>query len=124
MFNFIKQYQTTLIVILVLIALSTAFGAGIKVHSYYVGYQQNIDRTIKDSVDKGMREIQRNNADNLADTQRKLDGLKGNTTIEKIPTIVDRPIYLQYCGDEDGAKVLRDYKEQSNRVRLEGRKFK
>lgn len=96
---------------------SSVFYSGVKVHEYYVGYQQNIERLVQDSIDKSVSQFQRNQAQGLEDTKKLLKDVKTNTVIEKLPVYIDRPVYLNLCGDEDGVNVLEAYKKQSNSIR-------
>lgn len=118
MFSLLKN-KVVLGVIAVVLMYGVSFGFGWKVHSYYVGYQLNIERTVKEQIEEGLTQIQRDNAQSLLETQKKLDGIKSTVVVERIPTIIDRPIYLQRCLDEDGANILRDYKRESNKARFE-----
>lgn len=96
---------------------SSVFYSGVKVHEYYVGYQQNIDRLVQESVDKSVSQFQRNQAQGLEDTKKLLKDAKINTVVEKLPVYIDRPIYFNLCGDEDGVNVLDAYKQKSNSIR-------
>lgn len=121
MINFFIKNKVAIFITAAVMCLMLSFTAGWKVHSYYVGYQQNIENTVKKEVQRGIDDMQRQNAQSLIDTQKKLDNLKSKTIIEKVPQIIDRPIYLQSCIDEDGVKILKQYKEESNKIRQERR---
>lgn len=120
MFSLLKN-KVLLSVVGILLSFALSFSLGWKVHSYYVGYQQNIERVVKDEVKEGLSQIQKDHAQNLLDTQKKLDNIKSNVVVERIPTFIDRPVYLNGCIDEDGAGTLHDFKLESNKAREERR---
>lgn len=95
--------------------MGISFYSGWKVNSYYVGYQQNLEKIVQDSINKSVSDFQRQQAQGLEDTKKLLDGVKTNT-IYKERTIVNKPIYLNGCMDEEGVNLLREYKNESSNI--------
>lgn len=115
--TFFQKYKYLIMFTAFILYTSTVFYSGVKVHEYYVGYQQNIDRLVQESIDKSVSEFQRKQAQGLEDTKNLLKDAKVKTIEKQLPIYIDRPIYLNKCGDEDGINVLEAYKQQSNSIR-------
>ncbi|AFC21610.1 Rz-like spanin [Cronobacter phage vB_CsaM_GAP32] len=115
MWNFIKLNKLPIsIVAFVLYTVLMVFG-GWKVHTYYVGYQQNLEAKVEQVVKDGISTYQRNQAQGLEDTKNLLKDAKTNTIIKE-STIVNRPIYMQQCIDQAGVDLLKQYREDSKNI--------
>ena len=98
--------------ILFLILMSVSFYSGWKVHSYRVGYQQNLEKIVQESIDKSVSEFQKKQAQGLEDTKKLLANAKTNTILKE-NTIVNQPIYMNKCMEQQGVELLEDYKKES-----------
>lgn len=100
----------------ILLAMALCFGGGWASHKHYVGYQQNIERTVKDAVDAGIANMQRDAAKNLLQVQHKIDGLTPGNTVER-NTITLQPIYSNVCVDESGVDHTKKYQKKLSELR-------
>ncbi len=115
MWDFIKLYKLPIsIVAFLLYTVLMVFG-GWKIHTYYDGYQQNLEAKVQQVIDNGISTFQRNQAQGLEDTKNLLDSAKTNTIIKE-KTIVNRPIYMQQCIDQAGVDLLKQYREESKDI--------
>ncbi|QOI71642.1 putative membrane protein [Erwinia phage pEa_SNUABM_47] len=120
MLEFIKLYKWPIGLAAFLLYTVLMLFSGWQVHTYYVGYQQNIEQKIEKIVDNGIRNYQQNQAKGLEDTKSLLDNARVNTIIKE-PTIINRPIYMQQCMDQAGVDLLKQYKLDS-KAAIEGTK--
>lgn len=112
MWNFIKLNKLPIsIVAFFLYTVLMIFG-GWKVHTYYDGYQANLDHKVELIVKEGISTYQRAQAQGLEDQKKLLEGTKTNTIIKE-KTILQQPIYLQQCMDQAGVDLLKEYRKQS-----------
>lgn len=112
MWNFIKLNKLSIsIVAFFLYTVLMIFG-GWKVHTYYDGYQANLDHKVELIVKEGISTYQRAQAQGLEDQKNLLEGAKTNTIIKE-KTILQQPIYLQQCMDQAGVDLLNEYRKQS-----------
>lgn len=115
MWNFIKLDKPVIfIAAFLLYTVLTVFG-GWQMHTYYDGYQQNIEAKVEKIVDEGITRFQRNQAQGLEDTKNLLEQARTNTIIKE-PTIINRPIYMQQCMDQAGVDLLKQYREDSKNI--------
>lgn len=111
MIAFLSKYK---FVILYFLSLGIAFSSGWKVHEYYVGYQQNLEKIVQESIDKGITDYQKKQAQGLEDTKKLLSGVKTNTILkENTNTIINQPIYYERCMNQPGVDILEVYKKES-----------
>ena len=121
MWNFIKLYKLPIsIVAFFLYTVLMIFG-GWKVHTFYNGYQQSLNDKVELVVREGISTYQRTQAQGLEDTKKLLDGARTNTIIKE-PTIINRPIYMQECMDQDGVDLLKQYRNESKNIINGGKK--
>lgn len=104
-------------ILFVLIMGLCAFG-GWKLNTYYTGYKASLDQKIEKQVDQALSDIQKNQAQNLVETQELIKKGSAQIVETKVPVIVERKIYQNICLDQDGVKVLEDLKINS----IQGRK--
>lgn len=120
MLNFFKLYKWPLGLAAFLLFTVLMLFSGWQIRTYYDGYQQNIAEQVQKVVDNGISTFQRNQAQGLEDIKGNLKDVKTNTIVKE-STIVNRPIYMQQCIDQDGVDLLQQYKDDSIKVR-EGKK--
>jgi hypothetical protein len=112
MLNFIKLYKLPIgIVAFFLYTVLTVF-AGWQVHTYYNGYQDSLNQKVEKIVNDGISDYQRKQAQGFEDQKALLAGAATNTIIRE-KTILEKPIYLQKCMDQDGVDELTRYKQES-----------
>lgn len=109
--GFFKSYKLPLLICSFIVYSAIATFVGWKLNTYYTGYQTSIEQRIEKQVDLGLQKIQQQGAKNLKDTQDLIDNKQTQIIKEKVPLIVDRPIYLNSCLDEDGVDVLRKLRD-------------
>lgn len=103
------------IVIFILWTTVSIFG-GWKINTYYQGYQNNLKAEVTQVVKDSINDMQADNARQLASTIQGIKDLDVRVVRES-KTIVERPIYQNQCIDEDGIKLLKDFKDKSNALR-------
>lgn len=112
MWNFIKLYKLPIsIAAFFLYTVLMVFG-GWKVHTYYDGYQANLDQKVELIVKEGISTYQRTQAQGLEDQKDLLASAKTNTIIKE-KTVLQQPIYMQQCMDQAGVDLLKEYRQQS-----------
>lgn len=99
--------------IIFFVFMGLAFYSGWKVNSYYVGYQQNLEKIVQESIDKGVTEFQKKQAQGLEDSKNILNNLE-TKTIYKENTIINQPIYSNECMDQAGVDIVEGYKKESS----------
>lgn len=92
--------------------------AGWQIHTYYNGYQQSITDKVLKVVENGVSTYQSKQAQGLEDTKELLKNAKSETIIKE-RTIVNRPIYMNTCMDQDGVDLLTSYKNKAKSI-IEG----
>lgn len=115
MWNFIKLYKLPIsVVAFFLYTVLMVFG-GWKVHTYYDGYQANLDHKVELIVKDGISLYQREQAQGLEDQKKLLEGAKTNTIIKE-SKVINQPIYMKECMNQDGVDLLSEYKRQSAEI--------
>ena len=95
--------------------------AGWKANTYYTGYKLSQQQKLEKIVQDGLSKIQQDNAKHYEDVQQELDKKKTEIIEKKIPVIVDRPIYMNNCVDQEGVDALQKYKQESQDI-IRGKK--
>jgi len=90
--------------------------SGWKINTYYSGYQENLKNEVTEVVKQGLADIQAQQAKDLISTLKSIQELDKPVQSE-LTTIVKQPIYVTQCIDDDGLKLLKDYKDKSNALR-------
>ena len=112
MFAFIKLYKLPIAIIAFFLYTAIAMFGGWKIHTYYDGYQSNLDQKVEKIVADGVSKYQSTQAQSLEDQKTLLDSAKTNTIIKE-KTILQQPIYMQQCIDQAGVDLLKQYKAES-----------
>lgn len=97
--------------------LALAMLSGWKLNTYYTGYQESIEQRIEKKVDDGLSRMQQEGARQLIETQKVLKDSSDEIISKQVPLIVDRPIYLNQCLDQDGKNILEQLRENSRAKR-------
>lgn len=109
--DFLKAYKLPLFIILFLLYSVLMVFGGWKLNTYYTGYQSSIEQRIEKKVDDGLRNIEQQGAQNLKQTQDLIQNKQKDVITKEIPLIIDRPIYLNGCLDQDGVDALQRLKD-------------
>lgn len=112
MFDLIKLYKWPISIIAFILYTMLMMFSGWQIHTYYDGYKQNQEQKVELIIKEGISKYQKEQAQGLADTLNLLKDAKTNTIIKE-PTIINRPIYMKQCMDQDGVELLKQYKNNS-----------
>lgn len=104
-------------IILFGIFICLVFLGGWNARIWYDGNKESQELKVQQLVSEGISKIQQENAKNYEDMKIKLDERKVEIIEKDVPKFIDRPIYLNKCIDEDGAKTIDKFRTESINIR-------
>ena len=110
----IKKYWK---VFLVLVLLLGSFYAGWDLHKMKVGYEQNLEQSVKDEVRNGIQDIKNENIRNYNETKDYLEGQQFKVIKEQIPFILEKKVYSNQCLEGEGVDSLLLMRDNSKKAR-------
>lgn len=96
-----------------IVILALVFGSGAYVTKLYYGNEAHERQLLLDDIKKEMRKYQKENAQLYEDLKNKVDETSKSVKDIKLPKILEKKIYHNYCLEEEGVNVLVDYKKES-----------